>query len=131
MSKHLSACRPYCSKCFYTSNCRGVAKQGQWSAGHRGTCPLGAQQTDVEMGAVGSADLAMMTVCRMCAAATPAERREISKAREGREIERRRREPMDCARCKGALSEKGPRWWVCHGCFAECPSHIHPSWAEK
>jgi hypothetical protein len=23
------------------------------------------------------------------------------------------------------------RWWICRTCLTECPSHMHPAWADR
>lgn len=50
-------------------------------------------------------------------------------ARDELGLKRRWGEPKECTGCKRGLA-KGPRWWVCNVCSAECPSHLHPGWGE-
>ncbi|RYP61572.1 hypothetical protein DL771_010093 [Monosporascus sp. 5C6A] len=130
-SRHLRECRPYCSKCFYKTYCRWWAPQGQRLAKHRATCQLREQQTDVEMAVTAATTTDTKTLCRMCASMTQAERRKRLEARDEPELDRLERHPLACSKCRGMLSTRGPRWWICWQCLTECPSHLHPAWAEK
>lgn len=71
------------------------------------------------------------SLCRTCASLTEAERKEELEARDKKELDRLARLPLTCDGCKAILSPRGPRWWVCRQCNAECPSHVHPPWAAS
>ncbi|KAL2022441.1 hypothetical protein VTK56DRAFT_5270 [Thermocarpiscus australiensis] len=131
-SQHLTDCRPYCFKCFYKTYCRWWGPQGQRLARHADTCGLRDRQTDVEM-VVGPVRAAakIETLCRMCASMTQAERKDKLEARDAMELDRLARHPLACAKCKEILPGRGPRWWICHQCFTECPSKMHPPWAAS
>ncbi|KAL2105804.1 hypothetical protein VUR80DRAFT_7725 [Thermomyces stellatus] len=115
-SRHMTICRPYCSKCYFKR-----ARETHWGAKHRAACAL---SQDIEVGATPNGGLETKLLCRLCVALTPEERRERFEVRDRAEVRKRVREPTTCGKCSVALP-KGTMWWVCHGCFAECPSNLH------
>ena len=132
---HSNQCKPYCSKCFYSTACRGWARRGDWSAGHERNCPLAVPRKDIEMGTALGLLTEMRTLCHTCVKVAPAERRKRFKARDAvrqeMELDRQWRETTDCGKCGQKLGATGPRWWVCKGCSAECGLHVHSAWGEK
>ncbi|MBE3048492.1 hypothetical protein IMZ48_39520, partial [Candidatus Bathyarchaeota archaeon] len=140
----LQRCSPHCSKCYYNSKCRAWAKSSYyswkrgWSTEHRNKCALKPRGTDVEMGPVFDPQrsfgpgIAEKTVCRMCAAVTPDERRVVLEARDERELGLESRRPLACWNCNAMLGGRAI-WWVCRdsSCVSECTSQLHPGWGEE
>jgi len=134
--RHLTRCRPSCSKCFYKNHCRMKPRPGQrrqytsydTSSYTDYEYARRRQQADVEMSA-GSSPLPRTDVCRICSRKLPAERKAVTEARDRLEVQRLARHPLACWECKEPLPAKGPRWWIDLDSERECRWFVHLPWA--
>ncbi|EER29966.1 hypothetical protein D8B26_007239 [Coccidioides posadasii str. Silveira] len=124
--RHMTICKPCCTKCFYTSYYRIDRERRHKRTDHRATCKVAHGNIKF---AQRPNDAIQGRLCRLCEVKTPEQRQEILDTQDRLELQREARDHLACSRCNERLSSNGPRWWVCAYCDVECHDHIHPPWA--
>ncbi|KAF2181723.1 hypothetical protein K469DRAFT_256094 [Zopfia rhizophila CBS 207.26] len=118
--RHVTWCKPYCSKCYFKQ-----FSQHPW----RYKKPCRCRLTD--------ASFEYQDMCHTCSIK---ETVGMQKARHKRYQQEARDlaigtylgpdEKVKCGGCKNEL-KTGTRWWVCGRCKRECRDAIHPAWIGK
>ncbi|KAL2130158.1 hypothetical protein VTI74DRAFT_6813 [Chaetomium olivicolor] len=144
--RHMTGCRPTCSRCFFKNHCvrpsqptdtdrylryyreSPLARLRRMS--RRKKMPaLSGGRRDVEMGAGGTAaGDAYSPICENCEKMSEDEMLAVLDQENVREVQRLGRMPLACSTCKQQLPDGGVRWWVDSETEKECKWDGHPAW---